>query len=263
LNPRGTFIPAGFRDRCLQPLGHLSACAFAKFVLSRHQAPYRFSKIAQYSSGAKVSTILCCRLANRGNARLRSASFERCQHSLRMASNSRRNPSVGAGKDCKSRQALKARHLLPHQLARITHHGRRMAQSSTRVPSARTASVRLGNSAASFSITTAPDGTSTSVRPRTTAATTAQDTHRVGIAAIESGRSLNESVTVLDRVLLDSGLCHAPSVYRSSPALQAIAGYRSRTVPRVGPRSGQRLRIWLRSRRRVVASRAGPRMKLY
>jgi len=55
--------------------------------------------------------------------------------------------------------------------------------------------VRLGKSAAIFSITTAPGGTSTSVRPRTTAATTAQVTHWVGIAGIKSGRSLNGSST--------------------------------------------------------------------
>src|SRR5580693_5824536 len=99
----------------------------------------------------------------------------------------------------RGRQDLQARQDSPKGLqnkpaayapeSRSVAQGRRVAQSKRRVPSARTASVRLGKSAAIFSITTAPGGTSTSARPRTTAATTAQVTHWVGIAGIESSSS--------------------------------------------------------------------------
>jgi hypothetical protein len=39
LNPRGTLIPAGFQDRCLQPLGHPSVRPFSRFIGLSAAAP--------------------------------------------------------------------------------------------------------------------------------------------------------------------------------------------------------------------------------
>ena len=65
--------------------------------------------------------------------------------------------------------------------------GRRPAHPIRLFPNAITASVNPGNSAASFSATAAPGGTSTSARPSTTAAITAHVTHCGGIAIMLSG----------------------------------------------------------------------------